>query len=732
MAHPPSHVRRRHSLRWRLPLQIAALIALVLSAFLWMAYQRVEAALARAAGERAQRAADQIAALLDGRRLLDFVNDLGTDADVRRLAAMRSPEAQARARTRFEALVGAAPRRIEVWDTGGTLLLAVDIPGSNPGPSSPETVPPGEPPSTTGVSTLQGSRDGVYLDLVAGVHEEAPAGSSAPAPRLLGFLRLRSTFAENPPGVFGRLVGEDVQVRVGNRAGGSWTDFTGLLPAPALDLSKRGVVTYRTAAGDMRLGAVSLIPGTPLAAWVEFPSSEATTPARSFLHRMLGIGLLFTVGAGLLASVLAARITAPLTEIGEAAAALAAGDYGRRVTVRRRDEIGRLKRAFNTMASAIQTSSEALQRSQENYQRLFASNPHPMWVYDEATMRILDVNETATAFYGYSRDEFLTMTIADLRPADQVPALLDHLQQPLSPLQHSGIWTHRRKDGTLLEVEITSHRIERDGRAARLILASDVTELRRLNAELESRVRARTADLEAVNRELESFSYSVSHDLRAPLRHVQGYVELLTAAVGGELADTPRRYLQTISDATTEMGQLIDDLLTLARIGRAPMSEARVSLDAVVRSAIDGLEMTTRGRTIRWTIHPLPDVLGDESLIRQVFVNLIDNAVKYTRRRDPAVIDIGCRGDEDGRAILFVRDNGAGFEMQYAHKLFGVFQRLHRADEFEGTGVGLAIVHRIVTRHHGRVWAEGRVGEGATFYVTLAAAPRTALTGAAS
>jgi light-regulated signal transduction histidine kinase (bacteriophytochrome) len=236
-----------------------------------------------------------------------------------------------------------------------------------------------------------------------------------------------------------------------------------------------------------------------------------------------------------------------------------------------------------------------------------------------------------------------------------------------------------------------------------------------LNAELHQRA----AQLEEANKELESFSYSVSHDLRAPLRHIHGYVEMLQRATEGQLSEQARRYLNTITEASVEMGQLIDDLLAFSRMGRTEMRESRVDVGVMVQDTIRSLDMATTGRNIVWQTAPLPAVLGDPSLVKQVLTNLIGNAVKYSRKRDPARIEIGCAGEEDGRIILFVRDNGAGFDMQYAHKLFGVFQRLHRAEEFEGTGIGLATVQRIVTRHGGRVWAEGAVDEGATFYFTL-------------
>jgi signal transduction histidine kinase len=252
------------------------------------------------------------------------------------------------------------------------------------------------------------------------------------------------------------------------------------------------------------------------------------------------------------------------------------------------------------------------------------------------------------------------------------------------------------------------------------LIRHDITERRRVAGELQRRGEL----LEAANKELESFSYSVSHDLRAPLRHIDGYAALLRKSVEHSLNDKAARYLQTISDSAKQMGQLIDDLLVFSRMGRQEMLRTAVNLDQLIKSILAELRLDLQGREISWTIAALPDVQGDPAMLRQVFMNLIANAVKFTSTRPVATIEIGVEHPSSMEIVLFVRDNGVGFDMQYAPKLFGVFQRLHRADEFEGTGIGLANVRRIVHRHGGRSWAEGVPDKGATFYVLLPARRR--------
>jgi light-regulated signal transduction histidine kinase (bacteriophytochrome) len=252
-----------------------------------------------------------------------------------------------------------------------------------------------------------------------------------------------------------------------------------------------------------------------------------------------------------------------------------------------------------------------------------------------------------------------------------------------------------------------------------------------LNAELEQRVIKRTAQLEAANQELEAFCYSISHDLRSPLRAINGFSRILLEEYLEQLDPEARRYQQLVRDNAQQMGQLIDDLLTFSRLSRQPLRKQTVAIADLVRQVLADLGHEQQNRQIEMIIGNLPTGEGDPALLKQVVVNLLTNALKFTRGREVAQIEIGWshqsltndseRGTNDflANVVYFVKDNGAGFDMRYAHKLFGVFQRLHRAEDYEGTGVGLAIVQRIIHRHGGRIWAESAVNQGTTFYFTL-------------
>jgi light-regulated signal transduction histidine kinase (bacteriophytochrome) len=282
------------------------------------------------------------------------------------------------------------------------------------------------------------------------------------------------------------------------------------------------------------------------------------------------------------------------------------------------------------------------------------------------------------------------------------------------------LYGHNR-DGREIPVDIMLNPIETPDGTWVFAVVRDITAQKQGEAkilELNLALRNQLEQLAATNRELESFSYSVSHDLRAPLRHIIGFVDLLNGRAETALDEKSRHYLDVISDAAKKMGILIDDLLAFSRMGRSEMLKGWVDLGLLVREIVTDLEVDARQREIEWDVAPLPVVLGDSAMLRQVLVNLIGNAVKFSRSRERAKIEIGMV-EREHEIEIYVRDNGVGFDETYAGKLFGLFQRLHANEEFEGTGVGLAIVQRIIMRHGGRVWAEGAVNEGATFWFSL-------------
>jgi len=243
-------------------------------------------------------------------------------------------------------------------------------------------------------------------------------------------------------------------------------------------------------------------------------------------------------------------------------------------------------------------------------------------------------------------------------------------------------------------------------------------EIRKLNEELERRLQAHTAELEAANKELKTFSFSISHDLRAPLQGITFSSQILLQDYATQIPTEAQRFLRIVYDGAQEMGRLIEGLLNFSRLGRRPITKQPVKLASLVQEVLDELSQECKGRKVEVRLGYLPDCVGDPAFLKQVFTNLLSNAFKFTRGREQALIEVDCR-EQQAESVYFVRDNGAGFDMQYASKLFGVFQRLHPSSEFEGTGVGLSIVRRIIQRHGGRIWAEAEVGKGAIFYFTL-------------
>ena len=467
------------------------------------------------------------------------------------------------------------------------------------------------------------------------------------------------------------------------------------------------------------------------------------------------------------------QISGPILTLAETARIVSERrDYSVRAAKLGDDELGSLTDAFNQMLAEIQKLNQDLEyrvverttqleeantelrRSRAELNSLFESLPG-LYLVLTPELKIVAASDAYLKATMTTREGILNRGLFEVFPdnpddpaasgVSNLRASLDRVRATAAPdtmaIQKYDV---RRPDGSFEEkfwspvnspvvgpdrhIQYIIHRVEdvtdfvRQKAAPAGNPADLQTRMEQMEAEIfqsSQNVQAANSQLEAANKELEAFSYSVSHDLRAPLRHIDGFAGLLIKSDGAQVSERGRGYLSHIAESAKQMGMLIDDLLVFSRMGRAEMSFGPVDLQKLTEETIQGLRLETQQRNIEWIKHPLPVVPGDRPMLRQVLVNLLANAIKYSGPRDPAVIEIGTQAGEPGEVVIFVRDNGVGFEMAYAHKLFGVFQRLHRAEEFEGTGIGLANVRRIVNRHGGRTWAEGKPGAGATFYFSL-------------
>ncbi len=379
-------------------------------------------------------------------------------------------------------------------------------------------------------------------------------------------------------------------------------------------------------------------------------------------------------------------------------------------------------------------AQDALRQSEDVYRDMFEKNNAVKLLVHPGSGEIVDANLAASRFYGRNLEDLRRTRFQDLGCGStaQIQALLGRVLASEVDLFHLVQTTAEARQR---HVEVYGCPLTVSGRLLIFCIVLDVTEqvlatqaIQRLNSALELQVQERTeqlqrriAEVDALNEELEAFSYSVSHDLRAPLRHINGFIQVLEEEEKGKLGDESIRCIRHVRQAANRMTELIDGLLGLSHLGRSTLQKQWVEGDALMRDVLGELTPEAKGRHIRWVVHPLPRLYVDPSLMRQGLLNILSNALKYTQPRPQALIEIGSQdtSKESSEVILYIRDNGVGFDMDYAGKLFGAFQRLHSEKEFEGTGIGLANVRRIVHRHGGRVWAEGRTDVGATFYLAL-------------
>lgn len=397
-------------------------------------------------------------------------------------------------------------------------------------------------------------------------------------------------------------------------------------------------------------------------------------------------------------------------------------DYSVRAPKIAPDELGVLTDAFNEMLTRIEQHAIT-----SAFLSSIVESSDDAIIGKDLTGKVVSWNRGAQRMFGYDAGEIVGTSVEILLAPDRPDEERRILENARRGETHVYETVRIRKDGRPVDVSLAISPI-RDAHGDVVgvsSIARDITQRKRaeeqilkLNAELEHRVQMRTAELTAANQELEAFTYSVAHDLRAPLRHIDAFTRILQEDFAGTFPPEAAQLLDTIRRGSENMSRLVNDLLNLAHVGRQEMKKERTSLNLIIAEVIAEMRRETRGREIEWRIAQLPLVNGDPGLLKQVFANLLSNAIKYTRPRKEATIEIGLRMMND-EPVIYVRDNGVGFNMKYAGKLFGVFQRLHRAEEFEGTGVGLAIVDRVIKRHGGHIWAESEVNKGATFNFTL-------------
>jgi PAS domain S-box-containing protein len=509
-------------------------------------------------------------------------------------------------------------------------------------------------------------------------------------------------------------------------------------------LEKRdGTIETDGVDGAQRLYAfmpVGTAPDAGLFVSVGIPTLLAYQETQQSLIRnltILGIIALLVVSAAL--AYANTYILRPVNALVGATKQLAKGHLGARTgIVHSTGELNQLAQRFDEMAESLERQREEIEHSGK---ALRESEERVRMVLDTALDAVITINEKgavtswnkeAERIFGWAHDEIIGQTLASAIIPERFRELHERGLKHFLQTKQGAVLNRRieitalRRDGHEFPVELAVTPIQLSDRFVFSAFVRDITdrkkaeaEIRALNASLEQRVVERTKELEEANKELEAFSYSVSHDLRAPLRRVDAFTQILLKDSSSSLGESGKRSMEAISRSVKQMGMLIEDLLSFSRMGRMDLCRTPVQLEPLVAEVIREMARDMQGRQIEWKIDPLPEVNVDKSMLKQVWVNLISNAVKYTRGRQIAVIEIRCRTNPESEFEFSVKDNGAGFDMKYVSRLFGVFQRLHAAQEFEGTGIGLANVQRIIARHGGRTWAEGKVGEGATFYFTL-------------
>lgn len=501
-----------------------------------------------------------------------------------------------------------------------------------------------------------------------------------------------------------------------------------------------GVDFYKGYRGMPVIGAYKWLPDFRMCIITKIDEAEAFAPIVHLAWVITGIASAISLAAGLLGIFFARTITRPVRQLAAGAEKIGGGNLEYRVGTASKDEIGGLSRAFDRMTENLKLITvsrndliKEIEKRELAEKTLRATSSRQEAILSAVPDIIMEVdvnkvytwaNQPGFDFFG---EDVVGKEAAFYFEGEQETY---ETAKPLFNGSENTIYIEslqRRNDGQkrLLAWWCRVLKDDSGNVTGALSSARDITEheqaeeeIRKLNDELEQRVRNRTAQLEAANKEMEAFSYSVSHDLRAPLRAVDGYTRILLEDYAANLSKDAQSICGNIREGAQRMGRLIDDLLAFSRLGRAEMQASPIDMQTLANSVFFELTTSEKRESVDFRLQALPGAKGDPTMVRQVWMNLISNALKFSSKREGPIIELGCH-EEAKETIYYIRDNGAGFDKQYIHKLFGVFQRLHSTREFEGTGVGLAIVRRIVQRHGGRTWAEGEIDKGATFYFSL-------------
>ena len=506
-------------------------------------------------------------------------------------------------------------------------------------------------------------------------------------------------------------------------------------PAPgistAFDHAMTGEAGWEESTNSMGLHGVFSYAPLHEVPWVLFavlPADEAFAPIRQAQRRIIGSGIALAVLMAVAVWFLLQRLLAPLGVLRDTIRRVQHDPAAATpVQTVRGDEIGDLANDFNRMIESLHERTRKLDIEKLRLEAIFRTASDGIHVLD-SDGRLIEANDAFLGMLGYGKDAIGRLFVTDWDAKDD-RAVIVQRNAALMETRKTAVFetVHRRRDGALIDVEISACGIEIEGRMYLYASSRDISArkqaqaaIAKLNAELEMRVAARTAELQSANKELDSFCYTIAHDMRAPVRAINGFSEMVLKGSEEKLDSTAVGYLRRIGASGRRMGDLIDDLLGMARLTRQEMRRGEVNLSAAAEQVVASLRAAHPERNVAVTLQPAVCVNGDPGLLRAVLENLIGNAWKYTAKTAAPTIEFGAE-NRVGRLVIFVRDNGAGFDMQYVRKLFAPFQRLHHESEFEGTGIGLATVRRIIERHGGEIWIDSAINAGTTVYFTFGA-----------